>query len=353
MGRETVPALLQIIGAISLIILLMMSGIAPILVNSLPNKTGTARTTIVENISPLLVMFGSSEAEVAARDQLLQNFPNSYVRDFSISKQQIIEYTGPVIYIGHSFEEGISYRNQIVQWNSLSEIIGKSLSNNHYILGCNSQTISELTAETDKNVISFGQEVDAIAGANFISLKISIIHNMYKIVKLSFLSLLFNRMYQLTLDSDQFLPLRLGGEEVNTMGPLFFAMIGTLFPLTGAALALSAAMFTISMLNAATALYNLVSFVLDLTNGENPDASLLLNSMRIIISAYVAVLTNQILKLPWWRQATGFAALSADTAKNAIASVVVVLACAAALASLLYYMTKFTYDFVDSDTTYW
>lgn len=162
---------MKIISAFSLIILLMMSGIAPILVNSLPNKI---KNTSVENVSPLLVMFGDSEAEIAAGVQLLHNFSNSIIIDFSASKQQIMEYTAPVIYIGHSSEEGISYSNQLVQWSFLSSIIGKSVSNNHYILGCNSQTISELTAQTGKNVVSFDFEIGALVGAGIFSLQIAV-----------------------------------------------------------------------------------------------------------------------------------------------------------------------------------
>lgn len=163
-----------------------------------------------------------------------------------------------------------------------------------------------------------------------------------------FLGKTISRMFEIAESLSRTLPMKLHGEELYTMAYLFFALIGTLYPLTGAVLSISGAIFVTSSLSVISALYNLVDFA---KNGGDP--SIIVSSLQVIIIFMYNVLKNQILKQPWWKQATGFASLSADTAKNAIASVIVVLAYAAALAALVYYMTLFIYDVNDSDDTYW
>lgn len=150
---------------------MIVGGIAPMLVNGL-----ILTSYDIDNIAteaPLVVMFGNSKAEIEAKNQFIENFPYSLIINY-LDMEMILSYSGPIVYIGHSSVEGISNFGQIIGWDIIAEIITKSLSNDHFILGCDSETISSLTSSTGKNVISFDNKVDAIAGANIVSILIGI-----------------------------------------------------------------------------------------------------------------------------------------------------------------------------------
>ncbi len=141
-----------------------MSGVAPILANTL-DISNTA-------VSPLVVQFGDSVEELAAIAELRSNFPQAMVVDFSVY-DRILSFKGPIIYVGHSSFSGILYYGKTISWTVLAGMIRNSKSNNHYILGCESSKITELTQSTGKKVFSFEKKVDALIGAYFVSLLIA------------------------------------------------------------------------------------------------------------------------------------------------------------------------------------
>ncbi len=140
--------------------ILVMSGFAPML----------ADTFEISNtfVSPLVVQFGDSVEELAAIAELRSNFPRARVVDFS-EYDRIVSFKGPIIYVGHSSEEGIQYHGKTVSWDVLADMIRISKSDSHYMLGCESSKITELAKDSGKNVLSFEEKVDAIIAANYIS----------------------------------------------------------------------------------------------------------------------------------------------------------------------------------------
>ncbi|RMG35690.1 MAG: hypothetical protein D6732_09110 [Methanobacteriota archaeon] len=140
--------------------ILVISGFAPVLADTF-NDSNT-------DVSPLVVQFGDSIEEQAAIAELKSNFPRAQVVGFS-EYDRIVSFKGSVIYVGHSSNEGIQFNGKTVSWDVLAEIIRTSKSDSHYILGCESSKIAELTQGTGKRVFSFGQKVDAIFGAYFVS----------------------------------------------------------------------------------------------------------------------------------------------------------------------------------------
>ncbi len=152
---------------------MVISSFAHVLVNNLPREVTFANNNMATTeVSPTVVMFGSSQEELAAKNQIFENFPNSILIDFS-DIEMIYQNSNLVIYIGHSSKEGIAYNDRIIEWEDIAIIIKKSISNDHFILGCDSETITSLTASTGKNVVSFDTKIDAIVGASFISVMIA------------------------------------------------------------------------------------------------------------------------------------------------------------------------------------
>ena len=322
----------------------MISGISAVLPQIISNQSKGREVT---TIAPLLVTFGMTKEEIAAKDQLLKIFPASKIIEFN-SFGEIIHYDGPIIYIGHSSKDGIDYNGEIIQWIVISNIIKKSVSDNHYILGCNSEKITELTSHTRKHVMAFNFEIDALLGAYAISLSIAKEFGFNNIVH-KLLNNLINRFIKIKNDPSKSLLMKLWGEEIYTTGQLFVALIAVLFPLVGATLdLLKVAIFVTSSAAVVAALWNIGDFAI---HGGDPSA--LFYYLSVIITIMVNVISSEIYKLAWWKQAEGFSALSADTAKNAIASVAVVLLVAAALAYLAYYLSLFLCDVVDADNVYW
>ncbi len=140
--------------------ILVMPGFAPVLTD-----TFEISNTVV---SPLVVQFGDFVEEMAAIAELRSNFPRARVVDFS-AYDRIVSFKRPIIYVGHSSDQGIQYNGMTVTWDGLADMIHHSKSNSHCILGCESLKIIELTKSTGKNVFSFGQKIDALIGAMVIS----------------------------------------------------------------------------------------------------------------------------------------------------------------------------------------
>ncbi|RMG22320.1 MAG: hypothetical protein D6732_25955 [Methanobacteriota archaeon] len=140
--------------------ILVMSGFAPVIADTF-EISNTA-------VSPLVVQFGDSVEEMAAIAELKSNFPRARVVDFS-EFDRIVSFKGAVIYVGHSSDEGILYYGGTVSWDVLVGLIRNSKSNSHYMLGCESSKITELTTRSGKNVFSFNFKVDAIFGSLMIS----------------------------------------------------------------------------------------------------------------------------------------------------------------------------------------
>ncbi|RMG29420.1 MAG: hypothetical protein D6732_17650 [Methanobacteriota archaeon] len=323
--------------------ILVISGVAPVLADTFEVSNTAA--------SPLVVQFGDSVEELAAIAELKSNFLHARIVDFS-EHDTIISYSGPVIYVAHSSDKGILYHGKTVSWYVLAGLIRNSKSDSHYMLGCDSNSISEILSSSNMAVVSFSQKIDAILGAIMVSalIKRSIGETS------SFFPLLlklFGRISTITQNPESFLPLYLGGEETYTLGYIFFTIFAFLFPLTNAALAFSVASFAASALHLASYLYDFVVWVLDFVNGKNPDPNKMTYTLYKLITGIVGIVTAKILKLVWWKQPMAYSALNADTAKNAIASVATVILTASALAGIVYYLTLFTFDFIDADTTYW
>ncbi len=140
--------------------ILVMSGVAPVLAD-----TFEISNTV---ISPLVVQFGDSVEKMAAIVELKSNFPRAHVVDFT-AYHRIVSFKGPIIYVGHSSEEGIQYHGKTVSWDVLVDIISISKSDSHYMLGCEFSKITELTTNSKKSIYSFGKKVDALVAANVVS----------------------------------------------------------------------------------------------------------------------------------------------------------------------------------------
>ncbi len=141
-----------------------MSGVAPLLADTF-DVSNTA-------VSPLVMQFGGSVEEMTAITKLKSNFPRARVVDFS-AYDRIVAFKGPIIYVGHSSVEGVQYYGKIVSWDVLAEMISISKSNNHCMLRCEANKIMELTEASGKQVFAFDQKIDAIFGANIVSMLIS------------------------------------------------------------------------------------------------------------------------------------------------------------------------------------
>ncbi len=211
--------------------ILVMSGIAPMLADTF-DVSNTA-------VSPLVVQFGDSVEELAAIAELKSNFPRARVVDFSVY-ERIMAFKGPIIYVGHSSDSGIQYYGKIVSWDVLADMIRHSKSNSHYILGCESLKIMELTKSTGKNVFSFTQKVDAILGALVVA---SLISRSIKIFQK--LVTIGGRLIK-GEQSPRYLSY-FGGSEWDGFYFLVASIFLILFPLTMGALGLSTA-FKISAL---------------------------------------------------------------------------------------------------------
>ncbi|RMG28587.1 MAG: hypothetical protein D6732_18755 [Methanobacteriota archaeon] len=140
--------------------ILVMSGVAPVLEDTF-EVSNTA-------VSPLVVQFGDSVEELAAIAELKSNFPRARVVDFS-AYDMIVSFKGPVIYVGHSSDEGVQYNGKTISWDVLVDIIRISKSNSHYMLGCESSKVIKLTEASGKQVFAFQTVVDAIMGATLVS----------------------------------------------------------------------------------------------------------------------------------------------------------------------------------------
>ncbi len=210
---------------------LVMSGVAPVLADTLEVSNTSA--------SPLVVQFGGSVEEMAAIAELKSNFPRARVVDFS-EYDRVVSFRGPIIYVGHSSDEGIQYRRKTVSWDVLADMIRISKSNSHYMLGCESSKITELTQNTGKNVFSFEEKVDAILGALVVASLISASQKIFRKLLTGIGGLINGER------SPRYLGY-FGGSEWDGFYFLVASIFLILFPLTMGALGLSTA-FKISAL---------------------------------------------------------------------------------------------------------
>ncbi len=155
------------------------------------------------------------------------------------------------------------------------------------------------------------------------------------------------------MNPNSILPMYLGGEEVYTIGYIFFSIFAFLFPLTNKAIGFSVASFVSGALTLASFIYDFVVWVIDFINGRNPNPHRMVYILYKLITGIGAIITAKILSLVWWAQPMAYATLNADTVKNGVATIAVVLLTAAALAGLMYFLTLFTVDFIDANTHYW
>ncbi len=332
---------------------MVLSSFAPVLVNNLPREVAFANNNMtITEVSPIVVMFGYSQEELAAKIQILDNFPNSIIIDFS-DVEMIYQNSNPIIYIGHSSKEGIAYNTKIIEWDKIAYIIENSISNDHFIQGCDSETITSLTASTGKNVVSFNQEIDAIAGALIVTISIAGKLKLDPEIVFYFLRKALTRMIEITLNPEISLPLRLGGEETYTIGLIGLVIAASLYPCTSAVVAISIGVMISGLLVIAYALYGLVNIIIDLINGKSVNFSSAVNYLWTLITTLTSVYAAAISALAWWRAGAAITCFSADTASNAVATVAKVLLLSTALAVIMSSMILFVYDYVDWDLTFW
>ncbi len=296
---------------------------------------------------PLIVTFGDSPAEIQAVERLTMNFPNSLVIDFSNARDLILTTNSPIIYVGHSSEKGIQRFNTIISWTKLGELISNSNSLNHYILGCNSKTIQKMV--TNKHVVAFGFEIDALLGADLISY---VIYKNNKSIKNlnQILQNILNRIDYLQKNPSSFLPLRFGGEETYTMGIIALTIFIALWPCTSATVAISAGAFAYGLLSVPGALYTLLSTLVAYINGKSVNLAGVLNDLWAIIDAMADVIAGAIGALAWYKAGAAWACFSADTTSNAVATVAKAILLATAIGVVMTSVMIFLIDYVDSDT---
>lgn len=181
--------------SILIIGILTFGGIAPIIINN------TDFSTEIQ-IAPTVIMFGGSVEENAALNVFNTNFPLAQAFYYPNLSSDFEINANPVLFIGHSSDSGVLFNGIVIPWENILSMIITSGSDNIYFLGCDSSIISLLSAESGKNVISFNQKIDALAGIAYISLQISIKESLGALTLVGFYMDFIERMSQIKENPD-------------------------------------------------------------------------------------------------------------------------------------------------------
>ena len=315
--------------------ILVISGVAPVFSDTF----GVSNTVV----SPLVVQFGDSVEEMAAIAELKSNFPRARVVDFS-AYDRIVSFTGPIIYVGHSSDQGIQYNGMTVSWDVLATIIRHSKSNSHYMLGCESSKITELLTRNTKTVFSFREEVDAILGSNIISL--NLLKNSQQIAVVA--NKLLTRLQYLIMNIAN--PLLLIGSYPNFKGDepfwdvlnfvLLVASLGiSTYGLFKDAIKATVASFILALVDP---IANLVGLI---TNGVSLGA--FVGSLWGFLPIFVALIASAALKLSFWAAlAAGAELAAASTVAYWIAKGAIIFA---GLMDALWFILGLNSDLKDPD----
>ncbi len=345
---------------------MVLSSFAPILVNNLPREVNTFTTnnTTIAEVSPFIVMFGSSLEELAAVSDLKQNFPKAAIINFNFYEAILVITTtkSPVIWVGHSSENGIDFEGTTLSWNIISNIVQETESDYHYFLACESSIVTKLIKNTGKFVYSFSETVDAIFASNVISILISNIFNGGRNINI-FFSKAISRV-SLDANDKDFLPMsnylfdKLGLNEaflrIGNMLLLFMAIFLPTFaavvPITSMQVALKG---WIMISDGIVLMYRFRDLLNVLTNDAPTTTKI---AKLLLFLAQVAKFSLYFVKtfLPWYRQLAAAGAVTTDSGTFGARAALIIVSVLLYSAFLLIEWNKFQTDRYDyGDTPTW
>lgn len=111
--------------------------------------------------SPLIVVFGNSEAERVTVSILSHELPSSAVVEYGNIQYDFMKMKciGAVMFVGHGNENGIYSRNSLVQGNQLVREFAMMPAERIYLVACNSRIIAD--QDTSKRAFGFPYAIDA------------------------------------------------------------------------------------------------------------------------------------------------------------------------------------------------
>ncbi|RMG41745.1 MAG: hypothetical protein D6732_02045 [Methanobacteriota archaeon] len=194
-----------------------------------------------------------------------------------------------------------------VSWGMLADMVRISKSNRHYMLGCESSKITELTMQSGKAIVSFDGKIEPILGALFISAALT--------KSVGLFGKFLNRLNQVMKNPNAYSRLYFSMNEVVYHAPsIVTGVAGVVFALTLAGvgeLVNNIRFFAASVWIFSQATKDMQVF---LEGIYQQDAYKVLRVILAVGKFIYNVILKAIGALPWWNRAKATAYAAADNA---------------------------------------
>ncbi|MFW9768254.1 MAG: hypothetical protein ACFFF9_16475 [Candidatus Thorarchaeota archaeon] len=201
-------------------------------------------------VSPVIVTFGNTRAEIASIEVLQTEYPDAITVQYGSLDYYLIKGRcfGPMVYVGHGTGDSIGNADA----RQIILDIKTSPAPYTYLLSCGSNEIANI--ELSRNIVGFGQVIDADMGALVVALRIAVdFHMVEKVESIfdQFLEIARGKIsgqipilplaYFSNAERDHFLGALLLSIGIAILGPIVFSALAQRFSLAAAAAANTAA----------------------------------------------------------------------------------------------------------------
>ena len=116
-------------------------------------------------VSPIIVVFGHSEAERVFVSEFVSEFPSSIVLEYGSIEQLLYlpRAVSEVVYVGHGSGKGIACNGHVIPWSVIATLVLAVPSHRQYIAACHSYKASVLASakRPSSYIVGFDGEIDS------------------------------------------------------------------------------------------------------------------------------------------------------------------------------------------------